>query len=117
MFLLPAADSLGILGVPEVVLVLRFSQPSPHEFALSDLAALRFEAIALALAAPVIGKKQLFAVQALVSRSGRLHRFQNGKDPVSGTRPKRRNKIHREENSSRRRRKKSFQRSRGRKRP
>jgi hypothetical protein len=93
MLLLPVADSLGILGVPEVVLVLRFDQPSPHEFALSDLAALGFEAITLSLAAPVIGKKKLLAVQALVSSSGRLHRFQNQKEPVLGNRPNRRNKI------------------------
>jgi hypothetical protein len=93
MFLLPVADSLGILGVPEVVLVLRFDQPSPHEFALSGLAAFGFEAIALSLAAPVIGKKKLLAVQALVSSSGRLHRFQNQKEPVSRNRPNRRNKI------------------------
>jgi hypothetical protein len=109
MLLLPVADSLGILGVPEVVLVLRFDQPSPHEFALSDLAALGFEAIALSLAAPVIGKKKLLAVQALVSSSGRLHRFQNQKKPVSGNRPNRRNEIHREEDSNWRRRKKTCQ--------
>ena len=109
MLLLPVADSLGILGVPEVVLVLRFDQPSPHEFALSDLAALGFEAIALSLAAPVIGKKKLLAVQALAAISGRLHRFQNQKEPVSEKRPNRRNKNHREEDSSPRRRKKSLQ--------
>jgi hypothetical protein len=57
MLLLPVADALGILGVPEVVLVLRFGQPNSHEFALSDLAALGLEAIALSLAAPIIGKK------------------------------------------------------------
>jgi hypothetical protein len=84
MFLLPVADSLGILGIPEVVLVLRFGQPSPHEFALSGLAASGFGAIALSLAVPVIGKKKLLAVQALVSSSGWLHRFQNQKEPVSG---------------------------------
>jgi hypothetical protein len=109
MLLLPVADSLGILGIPEVVLVLRFGQPSLHEFALSGLAALGFEAIALSLAAPVIEKKKLLAVQALVSSSGRLHRFQNQKEPVSANRRNRRNKIHREEDSGRRRRKKSLQ--------
>jgi hypothetical protein len=109
MFLLPVADSLGILGILEVVLVLRFGQPSSHEFALSGLAAFGFEAIALSLAAPVIGKKKLLAVQALMSSSGRLHRFQNQKEPVSANRPNRRNKIHREEDSGRRRRKKSLQ--------
>jgi hypothetical protein len=57
MLLLPVADSLGILGVPKVVLVLRFGQPSPHQFALSDLAALGFEAIALSLTTPVIREK------------------------------------------------------------
>jgi len=109
MLLLPVADSLGILGVPEVVLVLRFDQPSPHEFALSGLAAPGFEAVALTLAAPVIGKKKFLAVQALVAGSGRLHRFQNQKEPVSGNRPNRRKKIHQEEDSNRTRRKKSLQ--------
>ena len=109
MLLLPVADALGILGVTKITLVLRFGQPSPHELPLSDLAALGLEAIALALVAPVIGKKKFLAVQALGSGSGRLHRFQNKKEPVWENAANRRKKIHREEDSDRRRTKKSFQ--------
>jgi hypothetical protein len=109
MLLLPVAGSLGVLGVTEVILVLRLGQPSAHQFPLSGLAALGFEAIALALVAPVIGKKKFLAVQALAPGSGWLHRFQNEKEPASENRAKQGKKIHREEDSERRRRKKSFQ--------
>jgi hypothetical protein len=109
MLLLPIADPLGVLGVAEVILVLSFSQPSPHEFPLSGLAALGFEAVARALSAPVIGKKKSLAVQALASASGRLHRFQTQKEPLSENAANRRKKIQPQQNSDRRRRKKSFQ--------
>jgi hypothetical protein len=75
MLLLPVADPLGVLGVPEVILVRRLGQPGPLELALSGLAAGGFETISLTLSTPVIGKKKSVAVQALVPRSGRLHRF------------------------------------------
>jgi hypothetical protein len=68
------------------------------------------EAIALALSTPVIGKKKFLAVQALASGLRRLHRFQNKKEPVSETGAKERKKIQPQEESERRRRKKSFQR-------
>ena len=84
MLLLPVADPLGILGVTEVILVLRLGQPSPHELPFSGLAALGFGTVALAPAAPVIGKKKFLAVQALVSGSGRLHRFQTQKETSIG---------------------------------
>jgi hypothetical protein len=79
MRLLPVAHALGILGVTEVILVLRLGQPDPHELPLPGLAALGFEAIALVLAAPIIGKKKSLAVQALLLGSGRLHRFHTRK--------------------------------------
>jgi hypothetical protein len=74
------------------------------------LAAVGFEAIALALSTPVIGKKKFLAVQALASGLRRLHRFQNEKEPVSETGAKERKKIQPQEESERRRRKKNFQR-------
>jgi hypothetical protein len=122
MLLLPVTNPLGVLGVPEVLLVLGLGQPSPLELAFPGLAAVGFEAIALALANPIIGKKQFLAVQALVSRSRRLRRFHNQKEPVSENGESRRKKIQPEEDSERRRRKKSFQRilrrkSRGRRSP
>ena len=85
MLLLPVAGSLGVLVIPEIILVLRLGQPRPHELAFSGLAAVGFEAIALALSTPVIGKKKFLAVQALASGLRRLHRFQNEKEPVSET--------------------------------
>jgi len=110
MVLLPVAGSLGVLVIPEIILVLRFGQPSPHEFAFPGLAAFGFEAIALALSTPVIGKKKFLAVQALAAGLRRLHRFQNQKEPVSETGAKERKKIQPQEKSKGRRRKKSFQR-------
>ncbi len=109
MGFLPVADPLGILGIAEVVLVLRLGQPGCHELALAGLAALGFEAVALTRATPIIEKKKFLTVQALVTGSGRLHRFQNQEEPVSGNRPHRRKKIHRQEDSNRTRRKKIWQ--------
>ncbi len=110
MVLLPIAGSLGVLLIPEIILVLRLGQPSPHEVALPGLAAIGFEAVALALSTPVIGKKKFLAVQALASGLRRLHRFQNEKEPVSETGVEERKKIQPQEKSERRRRKKNFQR-------
>ena len=93
MLLLPVTGSLGVLVVPEIILVLRLGQPRPHELALTGLAALGFEAIALALSTPVIGKKKFLAVQALAAGLRRLHWYQNKKEPVSETGAKERKKI------------------------
>jgi hypothetical protein len=110
MLLLPVAGSLGVHLIPEIILVLRLGQPSPHELAFPSLAAVGFEAIALALSTPVIGKKKFLAVQALAAGLRRLHRFQNEKEPVSETGAKERKKIQPQEKSGQRRRKKNFQR-------
>jgi hypothetical protein len=110
MLLLPVAGSLGVPVIPEIVLVLRLGQPSPHELALPGLAAVGFEAIGLALSTPVIGKEKFLAVQALASGLRRLHRFQNEKEPVSETGAEERKKIQPQEKSNQRRRKKNFQR-------
>jgi hypothetical protein len=110
MRLLPLANPLGILGVSEVILVLRLGQPGPLRLAFAGLAAVGFMAVTLALATPIIGKKKSLAVQALASATRRLHRFQSQKEPVSEGRAKRRKKIQPQENSGRRRRKKNFQR-------
>ena len=109
MLLLPIAGSLGVLVVPEIILVLRLGQPSPHELAFPGLAAVGFEAIALALSTPVIGKKKFLAVPALASGLGRLHWFQNEKEPVWENGANRGKKIWPQEESDRRRRKKNFQ--------
>jgi hypothetical protein len=86
MLLLPVADSLGIPGIPEIILVLRLGQPSPHEFAFPGRAAVGFEAIALALSASIIGKKKFLAVQTLASGSRWLHWFQKIKGTSIGKR-------------------------------
>src|ERR1022692_4625604 len=110
MLLLPVAGALGVLIVPEIILVLRLGQPSPHELAFPGLAAVGFETIALALSTPVIGKKKFLAVQALGAGLWRLHRFQIEKEPVweNGAKPGK--KIQPKEKSEERRRKKNFQR-------
>jgi hypothetical protein len=95
MLLLPVAGALGVLVVPEIILVLRLGQPSPHEIALPGLAAVGLEAITLVLSTPVIGKKKFLAVQALASGLGRIHRFLNEKEPVSETGAEERKKIQR----------------------
>ena len=110
MLLLPVAGSLGVVVIPEIILVLRPGQPCPHELALPSLAAVGFEAVALALSTPVVGKKKFLAVQALASGLRRLHRFQNKKEPVSETGAEERKKIQPQEKSEPRRRKKNFQR-------
>jgi len=95
MRLLPLANPLGVLGVSEVILVLRLGQPGSLRLAFAGLAAVGFMAVTLALATPIIGKKKLLAVQALASATRRLHRFQSPKEPVSASRAKRRKKIRR----------------------
>jgi hypothetical protein len=109
MLLLPVAGALGVLVVPEMILVLRLGQPSPHELTFPGLAAVGFEAIAMALSTPIVGKKKFLAVQALGSGLRRLHQFQNKKEPVSETGAKERKKIQPQEKSGLRRRKKNFQ--------
>jgi hypothetical protein len=108
--LLPVARTLGVLGVAEVVLVLRLGQPGPHEFPFPGFTALRFKAVALRVSGTTIGKKKFLAVQALLAGFGRLHRFQKQREPLHENRTSRRKKTHPEKDSDRRRRKKSFQR-------
>ena len=108
MVLLPVAGALGVLVVPEIILVLRLGQPSPHDLTFPGLAAVVFEAITLALSTPIVGKKKFLAVQALASGL-RFHQFQNKKEPVSETGAKERKKIQPQEEAGLRRRKKDFQ--------
>lgn len=110
MLLLPVANPLGILVIPEVILVLRFGQPGSLRLALASSTASSLLAIALALSVSIIGKKKFLAVEAFASGLRRLHRFQNQEEPIAETARTRRKKIHRQENSNRRRRKKRFQR-------
>ena len=104
MVLLPVAGALGVLVVPEIILVLRLGQPSPHELTFPGLAAVVFEAIALALSTPIVGKKKFLVVQALASGLRRFHQFQNKKEPVSETGAKERKKIQPQEEAGLRRR-------------
>jgi hypothetical protein len=107
---LPVARALGVLGIAEIALVLRLGQPSLHELTFPGLTALGLKAVALAMSSATIGKKKFFAVQALLSGFGRLHRFHKQREPLRENRTRRRKKIHPEEDSHRRRKKKSFQR-------
>jgi hypothetical protein len=74
MLLLPVANPLGVLVIPEVILVLRFGQPSSLRLALAGFTAVSLLAIALALSVPIIGKKKFLAVEAVASGRRRLHR-------------------------------------------
>lgn len=75
MLLLPVARTLGVLGISEIVLVLRLGQPNAHELPFPGLAALRLKAVALSMSSATIGKKKFLAVKALASGLGQLHRF------------------------------------------
>jgi hypothetical protein len=86
MLLLPVASPFGVLGIPEVVLVVGLGQPRPLALPFPGLAAVRLKTKALALCAPVIWKKQFVAVRTLASESRRLHRFQTQKGTSSGRR-------------------------------
>jgi len=110
MLLLPVANPLGILVIPEVILVLRLGQPSALRLSLAGFTALGFQTIALSLSIPIIGKKKFLAVEAFAAGWRRLHRVPNQEQPVSETARTRRKKIPLEEHSRRRRRKKIFQR-------
>jgi hypothetical protein len=83
MLLLPVSNPLGVLGIPEIVLVLGLGQPSPLELAFPGLTALGVKAIALALATTSIGKKKFLAVQALASGVRWFCRFHNQEEPVT----------------------------------
>jgi hypothetical protein len=82
MLLLPVANPLGVLVIPEVILVLRFDQPGSLRRSLADFTAVSFWAIALALSVAIIGKKKFLAVEAFASGLRRLHEFQNQERPV-----------------------------------
>ena len=59
---MPGARTFSVLGVAEVILVLRLGQPDPHEFPFPGLAALGFKAVTLAVSGTTIGKKKFLAV-------------------------------------------------------
>jgi hypothetical protein len=86
MLLLPVTNPLGVLVIPEVILVLRFAQPGSLRLALASLTAINLLAIALAWSVPIIGKKKFLAVEAFASGWRRLHRFQNQEQPSIGNR-------------------------------
>jgi hypothetical protein len=77
MGLLPLAHTLGILGVPEIILVFRFGQPRALALALTGFATVGFAAEALALSVATIGKKKLLAMLAVTSAVWGFHRFPN----------------------------------------
>lgn len=86
--LLPFPGALGIPSVAEIILILRPGQPGLLKLPFPCLATLGLEAITLARAAPVIWKKFFVAVQTLVTLLGRLHQFQNQKEPTPKSREK-----------------------------
>ena len=77
MGFLPVTNSLSVLLVPEIGSILGFPQPSLLTAAFARLLAIGFGAEMLALAIPIVRKKNLFAVQALTLVIGCFHRLQN----------------------------------------
>ena len=106
---MPVARTLGVLGIPEIVLVLRLGQPNSHELPFPGLPALGLKAVALPISSATIGKKKFLAVKALASGFGRLGWFHKLPEPIRGNRPRGRKKIQPQKDSNRRRRKKRYQ--------
>jgi hypothetical protein len=84
MGLLPGAHPLGILLIPEIILVLRLGQPAALGLSLSGSVALSLVAVVLMVPIAKIGKKKFLAVVALTLTPRSLHRFQNQKQPLFG---------------------------------
>ena len=74
MGLLPLSNASRILVVPEVIFVLRFCQPRFLVLLSANLAALGFEAEALARCAAVVRNKIFIAVETLAALLRSLHR-------------------------------------------
>jgi len=69
----PVLDAVHVLGIAEVVAVLRLAQPSLLPGSFAGPFALWSRAILLALSIPVIGNKQLITVKALTATGFGLH--------------------------------------------
>jgi hypothetical protein len=109
MALLPLPNPLGVFLVPKIFFVSGLFQPSLLAGSFPGLSTIGLETETLTLPMPVIRKKMFLAVEAFALALLSLHRFpnqRNGSEEKSAAEGK---KIHREEKSKQRRRKKTFQ--------
>ena len=74
MGLLPLANAGRVVGVPEVILVLRFSQPRFLALLSASLAAVGLGTVALARSTAVVRNEIFVAVQTLGALLTGLHR-------------------------------------------
>jgi hypothetical protein len=72
----PILDALRVLGVAEVITVLRLAEPGLLPSSLAGPFALGSRAILLAFSIPVIGNKELLTVQALTTTRLGLHQME-----------------------------------------
>src|SRR5713226_1683593 len=108
MLFLPLADSRGMVGIPEIVLVLRLGQPSLLAGSFAGLLAVGFGTEALPFPAAIVRNKQVVAVQTLALVFGSLHRFQIQRNQVSKNSEPERKKIQRKKNQAREEGRKTF---------
>ena len=81
MLLLLLANSGGLFGIPEIILVVWFGQPALLTLSFARLAAVGLGTVALPGPATVIGDKVFLAVKAFAAALGGLHGFPKRREP------------------------------------
>ena len=100
-----------MIGLAEIILVLRLGQPGLLAGAFASLLAVVLRTEALPLSASIVRTKQLVAVQTLALVFGDLHRFQIQRRRVSENSEPERKKIQRKKNQEREEGRKTFKES------
>ena len=116
MLLLPLADSRGMVGLSEIILVLGLGQPGFLAGSFAGLLAVGFGTEPLPFSASIVRNRQFVAVQTLALVFGALHRFQIQRNRVSENSAPERKKIQGKKNQEREEGRKNFQSICGRKR-
>jgi hypothetical protein len=80
MLLLPVANPLRVLSIPEIILVFELGQPGPLALTLAGLSAVGLGTETLTQVIAVIGKKMFLAVEAFASALLSLHWFPKSKE-------------------------------------
>jgi len=109
MALLPLPNPLGVFLVPKVFFVCGLFQPSLLDGSFPGFPTIGVETETLTFPVPVIRKKMFLAVEALALAFLSLHRFPNQGERSEEKSVAEGKKIHGEEKSEQRRRKKTFQ--------
>jgi hypothetical protein len=97
-----------MVGLPEIILILRLGQPGLLAGSLAGLLAVGFGTEALPFSASIVRKKQFGAVQTLALVFGALHRFQIQRNQVSENSEPERKKIQRKKHQEREEGRKAF---------